>query len=132
MVCSLPVVNAFLNQINKFRKSFYRVEKSTSCQRWVQPPQVISGSQGQPFEGEEGGVCGFIRLPPSPSPKQAHSNQQCNWNATTVWRRKGNFWQGEAEQLGALFRLKHRRPFIISTTRISKSIALCFYSWDLF
>lgn len=35
-----------------------------------------------------------------PSLKQSHSNQQCNWNATPVWRRKGNFWQEDTEQLG--------------------------------
>ena len=32
--------------------------------------------------------------------KQPHSNQQCNWNAIPVWRRKGNFWQEDTEQLG--------------------------------
>lgn len=36
--------------------------------------------------------------------KQSHSNQQCNWNATPIWRRKGNFWQEDTEQLGVLFR----------------------------
>lgn len=36
--------------------------------------------------------------------EQSHSNQQCNWNATPIWR-KGNFWQEEIEQLGVLFRI---------------------------
>lgn len=43
--------------------------------------------------------CFFLSL------KQSHSNQQCNWNATPIWRRKGNFWQEDTEQLGVLFRL---------------------------
>lgn len=129
MVCCLPVI--FL-KINKFTKSFIqRGEKYVVSAVGLNTPNNfwVPGAAVR----RRGAVCVCAHLSPSLSlPKQAHSNQQCNWNATTVWRRKGNFWQGETEQLGALFRLKHRRPFIISTTHISNSIALCFYSWDLF
>lgn len=62
--------------------------------------------------------------------KQSHSNQQCNWNATTVWKREGNFWQRVTEQLGAFFRLSIDSHSL--WTQLSKnSTVFYFYSWDL-
>lgn len=40
-----------------------------------------------------------------PSSQAVSFQSECNWNATPIWRRKGNFWQEDAAQLGVLFRL---------------------------
>lgn len=74
MVCCLPVVNVFLNQINKFRKSFIQggekyvmsaLGSNTPNDFWV-PGAAIR---------RQGGACVWVHLSPSLSLPQAGSFQ---------------------------------------------------------
>lgn len=94
----------FLNDNTSSKNIWRNLEKFTLYKNslhnfWVAESYTISFC----WEKENG-----MSEPPYPpffSLRQSHSNQQCNWNATPFWRRKGNFWQGDVEHLGALFTL---------------------------